>query len=117
MNRERRASPADPPPASRTRAERKAQTRAALIEAAIDETIRYGPEGAKVERIAAAAGCTTGALYNHFGSKTGLILAVYDETTRRIGAETANLARALGDPGADPEPTGTETTDTETTDT
>jgi AcrR family transcriptional regulator len=83
-----------------TRAERKARTRAALLEAAIDELVRHGPGGARIERIAAAAGCTTGALYTHFGSRDGLILAVYDEVTTRGSAETANLARALGDPGA-----------------
>jgi AcrR family transcriptional regulator len=83
-----------------TRAERKARTRAGLIEAAIDELVRHGPGGARIERIAAAAGCTTGALYTHFGSRDGLILAVYDEVTKRGSAETANLARALGDPGA-----------------
>ena len=58
---------------------------------AIDEAIAYGPQGAKVERIAAAAGCTTGALYTHFRSKDDLFVAVYHEGITRFGAEAAAL--------------------------
>jgi AcrR family transcriptional regulator len=94
-----------------TRAERKARTRAALLEAAIDELVRHGPGGARIERVAAAAGCTTGALYTHFGSKDGLLLAVYDEVTRRVSAETTTLGRAMGDPGPTPTPSDRPATD------
>ncbi len=44
------------------RTERKAQTRQELVDAAVTEFGRHGYQGGRVERIAAAAGVTTGAL-------------------------------------------------------
>lgn len=64
-------------------------TIAAIVEAA---RARFGTQGfdaASLEEIGAAARVTTGAIYHHFGNKTGLFLAVAEQ----IEAEL--LARAL----------------------
>jgi AcrR family transcriptional regulator len=88
------------------RKERKAQTRQELVDAAVTEFGRHGYQGGRVERIAAAAGVTTGALYAHFGSKEDLFLAVYEEavgrtvdeasilTYQRAGSEPVDIAEA-----------------------
>ncbi|HEU4974374.1 MAG TPA: TetR family transcriptional regulator [Baekduia sp.] len=57
-------------------------TRTRLIEAAI---VRFGADGAgaSFDAVAAGAGVTKGALYHHFGSKEGLVEAVYKELIRR----------------------------------
>lgn len=73
------------------RKERKAQTRQELVDAAVTEFGRHGYQGGRVERIAAAAGVTTGALYAHFGSKEDLFLAVYEEAVIRTVDEAEIL--------------------------
>jgi AcrR family transcriptional regulator len=57
-------------------------TRARLIDAAIE---RFAADGvsASFEAVAADVGVTKGALYHHFGSKEGLVEAVYKEAVRR----------------------------------
>jgi AcrR family transcriptional regulator len=80
------------------RADRKARTRQALVDAAVVEFGRDGYRGARVERIAEAAGVTTGALYAHFRSKEDLYLAVYEATTARIADQLAALAGVVGEP-------------------
>jgi AcrR family transcriptional regulator len=57
-------------------------TRARLIDAAIERFAADGP-GASFDAVAADVGVTKGALYHHFGSKEGLVEAVYKEAIRR----------------------------------
>lgn len=52
-----------------SRAERQAQTRADLLEAAARVFVRRGFEGASIEAITEEAGYTRGAFYSNFGSK------------------------------------------------
>ncbi len=40
---------------------------------------RHGYHGTSLERVSENAGCTKGALYDHFGSKEGLFLALLDD--------------------------------------
>ena len=61
------------------------------MDAAVTEFGRHGYQGGRVERIAAAAGVTTGALYAHFGSKEDLFLAVYEEAVVRTVDEAEIL--------------------------
>jgi len=71
----------DPRPVSRERqALQGMATRAKLIRAAEQELRVHGQDGFRVVRVAKAAGTTTGALYAHFGSREGLILATYAES-------------------------------------
>lgn len=59
--------------------ERKAHTRACLLEAAADLFAEHGIAGASVDAIAARAGRTVGALYGHFASKEELLFGVVDD--------------------------------------
>ena len=63
----------------KTRSEKQAETRAALMRAASELFSRHGLEGASVEDVAAAAGYTKGAFYSNFSSKEELFLVMLDE--------------------------------------
>src|ERR1700685_3376678 len=63
---------------SRTQQERKAETRARLLVAAADLFSDQGIDAVSVDAVAEAAGRTSGAVYAHFGSKQGLLLALLD---------------------------------------
>jgi AcrR family transcriptional regulator len=62
-----------------SQAEKRAETRAALMHAARDAFGRRGYHGASLEEIAGEAGFSTGALYYNFASKEALFLALLDE--------------------------------------
>ena len=62
----------------RTQAERRARTRAALLEAAARGFSRYGYGNLVLEKVASEAGYTRGALYHLFAGKEELALAVVD---------------------------------------
>src|SRR5436305_6166318 len=67
-----------------TREEKKAQTRARLLEAAGDVFRRHGYQAATVEEITAHAGFSRGAFYSNFSSKEEIVTellqrVVYDE--------------------------------------
>lgn len=77
------------------RGERKAQTRARLLDAAARVYARRGFDGATLDEVAAEAGFTKGAVYSHFGSKENLLLALSE---RERVAQLAEQ-RELFDPG------------------
>src|SRR5438046_381214 len=62
-----------------TRAQRKRQTRAALIAAARTVVARRGMQAATHEEIAAEAGLTIGAIYSNFDNKASLMAALMDD--------------------------------------
>ena len=62
----------------KTQQERKAETRARLLSAAADLFADQGIDAVSVDAVAEAAGRTSGAVYAHFGSKQGLLLALLD---------------------------------------
>ena len=68
----------DPKARPRTQAERRARTRAALLEAAARGFSRYGYGNLVLEKVATEAGYTRGALYHLFAGKEELALAVVD---------------------------------------
>jgi len=61
------------------RSARRAQTRALLLQAAASVYARCGFNGATLDEVAAEAGFTKGAVYDHFGSKENLLLALMEE--------------------------------------
>jgi AcrR family transcriptional regulator len=61
-----------------TQQERKAETRARLLTAAAELFADQGIDAVSVDAVAEAAGRTSGAVYAHFGSKQGLLLALLD---------------------------------------
>lgn len=81
-----------------TQVQRRAQTRRALLDAAAELFAERGIEGASIDAIAEAADRTSGAVYDHFGSKDGLLFALLegwvDDVTAVMGAELA-AARSL----------------------
>src|ERR1700721_1196068 len=62
-----------------TQRERRTATRARLLQAAADLFADQGIDGVSVDAVAAAANRTSGAVYDHFGSKHGLLLALLDD--------------------------------------
>jgi len=67
-----------------TQSERRAETRAALVEAAATLFAEQGFDAVSVDAVADAAGRTSGAVYDHFGSKQGLLRAVLDDGAHRL---------------------------------
>ncbi len=62
----------------RTQEARRAETRTRLLEAAAILFARYGVDAVSVDAVAETAGRTSGSVYDHFGSKQGLLLALLD---------------------------------------
>jgi AcrR family transcriptional regulator len=91
-----------------TRAEQRARTRAALLDAAGRVIAQRGFHGASIEAITAEAGYTGGAFYSNFESKEELFAALLEERVfkawREILAEGAEprrpTAREVGDMSA-----------------
>jgi AcrR family transcriptional regulator len=67
-----------------TRAQRRQQTRARLLDAAGEVFARRGFHAATVDEVADAAGYTKGAVYANFASKDALFLALLDQ---RVAAQ------------------------------
>jgi AcrR family transcriptional regulator len=98
-----------------TRAEKQAQTRQALLDAAREVFLRRGFAGASVEEITGEAGFTRGAFYSNFDSKDELFVELLqqqvfefyrDMARRQIESDAAppiretaeELASVAGDP-------------------
>ena len=71
-----------------TRAERRQQTRARLLDAAGEVFARRGFHAATVDEVADAAGYTKGAVYSNFANKDELVLALLDE---RVAAQLEQI--------------------------
>jgi AcrR family transcriptional regulator len=76
-----------------TQGERRAETRQRLLDAAAELFAERGIEGSSVDAIAEQAERTSGAIYDHFGGKGGLLFALLegwvDDVAVAIGAELA----------------------------
>jgi AcrR family transcriptional regulator len=76
-----------------TQGERKAETRERLLAAAAELFAERGIEASSVDAIAERAERTSGAVYDHFGGKSGLLFALLegwtDAAAEVIGAEVA----------------------------
>ena len=79
----------------RTQAQRRTETRARLLAAARRTFAGYGYHATSLDRVSENAGCTKGAVYDHFGSKEGLFLALLDQqfATRIEQAQQSDLNR------------------------
>jgi len=78
-----------------TQEQRRAETRRRLLDAARTVVADRGLAAASVDAVAEAAERTSGALYDHFGGKSGLVFALLDEWRDAIaGAILADLASA-----------------------
>ncbi len=83
-----------------TRAERSAQTRGELLDAAQRRFFEAGYHATTIDDIADDAGYTKGAVYSTFGSKAGLFLALFDEIVDQRLAATRAIVDA-GDSGSE----------------
>ncbi|HEY6647363.1 MAG TPA: TetR/AcrR family transcriptional regulator [Mycobacterium sp.] len=81
----------------RTQAERRARTRAALLEAAARGFSHYGYGNVVLERVAREAGYTRGALYHLFQGKEDLALAVVEWVAESWEREVWQPAQRKGD--------------------
>ena len=104
---------------AQTQEERKAETRGRLLDAAADLFAEQGIDGVSVDAVAEAAGRTSGAVYAHFGSKQGLLLAVLDAWKQSVvtvlSAEVALSDSPVGQLGAVWENVGTSRSGTQGT--
>ena len=82
----------------RTQAQRRAGTRAALLDAARELFAVHGFAGAAREDIVAAAGVTRGAMYHHFDSKQALFQAVFEIVEGELCDAIAAAAMTDPDP-------------------
>lgn len=84
----------------RTNAQRRDETRAALIGAARDLFLEQGYAATGTPDVVARAGVTRGALYHHFADKQALFHAVVADEAAQIAAEieagSATSADAIG---------------------
>lgn len=69
-----------------------------LLEAARQLIVRKGVHGLNLEDVARAAGVTRKTVYNHFGSKLGLLHAVFDSVAARGEVWRLAAAADLPDP-------------------
>ncbi|WP_308257567.1 TetR/AcrR family transcriptional regulator [Pseudonocardia lacus] len=83
-----------------TQADRRARSRAALLEAAARGLSRFGYANLALERVAAAAGYSRGALYHQFAGKEELALAVVGWVDETWYAEVGRAGREAPDPVA-----------------
>jgi AcrR family transcriptional regulator len=81
-----------------TQAARRERTRNALLKSASRRISRYGYGNLVLERVAAEAGYSRGALYHLFGDKKGLALAVVAWAGDNWQQEVGQLADQEADP-------------------
>jgi len=74
-----------------------AETRRSILEAATDEFSRHGLAGARVDRIAAEAGCSKERLYANFGDKRSLFTTVLNGTFETMGGAAARPVDSVED--------------------
>ncbi|MEG0921703.1 MAG: helix-turn-helix domain-containing protein [Comamonas sp.] len=73
-------------------------TRAKLIAAAREAFAQHGYAQASMDELTAQAGLTRGALYHHFGGKSGLLAAVVAEMDAEMDARLEEVLRAQPEP-------------------
>lgn len=79
---------------------KRAEVRAALLDAAYDEFARHGYQAASVEAIARRAGFTKGAVYSNFDGKFGLLLGLLEPEWMNRATFVEGLGGEPGDPEA-----------------
>ena len=78
-----------------TQGERRAETRQRLLDAAAELFAERGIESSSVDAVAERADRTSGAVYDHFGGKEGLLFALLEGWVDDVAAViTAELAAA-----------------------
>jgi AcrR family transcriptional regulator len=73
----------------RTQAQRREQTRTALLDATIECLVDIGYSRASVQEICTRAGVSKGAVQHHFATKAELMAAAVEHLTNRLRGELA----------------------------
>jgi AcrR family transcriptional regulator len=73
--------------ARRTQEERRAATRAALLDAALECLVEHGYEGTTTGLVCERAGVSRGAHQHHFGTRPALVAAALEELAIRRGED------------------------------
>ncbi len=81
--------------ARRTQEERRAATRAALLDAALACLVEHGYEGTTTGRVCERAGVSRGAHQHHFGTRPALVAAALEELAVRRGEDIAREVASL----------------------
>ncbi|NUW37018.1 TetR/AcrR family transcriptional regulator [Nonomuraea sp. SMC257] len=76
-----------------------ARTRQLLLDAAVEEFAEHGPQGARVDRVAAKAGVNKERIYQYFGNKDQLFGAVLTQELERLAAAVPLDAAQAADLG------------------
>ncbi|WP_035846456.1 TetR family transcriptional regulator [Kitasatospora azatica] len=76
-----------------------AKTKQLLLDAAVHEFAEYGPEGARVDRIAKKAGVNKERLYQYFGNKEQLFGHVVDQELAKVMQAASPLPERCEDLG------------------
>ncbi|EMD23077.1 TetR family transcriptional regulator [Amycolatopsis azurea DSM 43854] len=79
----------------RTQAERRAQTRTALLDATIDCLVDLGYARTSVQEICARAGVSKGAVQHHFSAKAELMAAAVEHLTEKLRGRLATSITEL----------------------
>ncbi|MEV6911802.1 TetR/AcrR family transcriptional regulator [Amycolatopsis sp. NPDC051071] len=79
----------------RTQAERREQTRAALLDATIGCLVDLGYARTSVQEICARAGVSKGAVQHHFSAKAELMAAAVEHLTEKLRGRLAESISAL----------------------
>ncbi|WP_167474489.1 TetR/AcrR family transcriptional regulator [Nocardia arthritidis] len=74
------------------------ETRIKLLDAARDHFGEYGYADTSMDDLTASVGLTRGALYHHFGGKSGLLAAVVDALDTELDARLTELIAGEPDP-------------------
>lgn len=85
----------------RTQAERRASTRAALLDATIQSLIKHGYARLTTNDIVRRAGVTRGAQAHHFTSKADLMVQALDYLTEKLLSEAEKTISPLLQQGAE----------------
>jgi AcrR family transcriptional regulator len=89
--------------AHRTQAERREQTKTALMDATIDCLVEIGYARTSVQEICARAGVSKGAMQHHFAAKADLMAAAVAHLTMKLKAQLAqSMATLPGGPDGIP---------------
>ncbi len=70
------------------------QSRESMLAAAVTVLRRDGAAGLRVRAVAEQAGCSTTGVYTHFGSKNGLVEALFIDGFERFDAALAEVSGA-----------------------
>lgn len=84
------------PAVRRTQAERSAESRAKILEAAVACISELGAAETTTQRIARRAGLTWGAIQHHFGEKNAILVTVVEHALDDIVAELGEISKVRG---------------------